>query len=138
MPNVPKEPELLEWLNGLPLYGNWRDLEKIAIYYNAFSLFDDSIKEMINERSPFEYAKEEFQKYHSPNIIKTNEKFNFGLEKTYRQMKEEYLYNMRKWALGNLGSRKKAAEKLGVDVNTLDSWKNKDSQKKEKQNDDSN
>ncbi|GHU68659.1 hypothetical protein FACS189413_06090 [Bacteroidia bacterium] len=65
MPNVPQEIELLNWLKELKLYGNYRDLQKIVMYYNAFNQFDDETKALIEEQSPFEYAKNAYTKYHS-------------------------------------------------------------------------
>ena len=34
-PPVPTDNNLIKWLKSLQLYGNYRDLQKIAIYYNC-------------------------------------------------------------------------------------------------------
>jgi hypothetical protein len=76
--DAPKELELVKWLKHLPLYGNYRDLQKIAMYYNAFNQFDEGTKKMLNETNAFQYAKNEFEKYHSPVVQLGKEKFNFN------------------------------------------------------------
>jgi len=128
--NVPKEEALMNWLKTLPLYGNYRDLQKIAMYYRAFQQFDEETKKMIPEKSAFEYAKSEFEKYHSFN--ENNTRFNFDIQKTTEQMIAEYKYELQDWAVKTFGGRKKAVEhfnKLGdtVTEKTLNNWKNKKS-----------
>ena len=131
--NVPKEKPLLDWLKTLPLYGNYRDLQKIAMYYHVYQEFDDDTKKMIPEKNAFEYAKSQFEKYHSPYTIK-DKCFNFSVKKTTEQMITEYKYELQAWAIETFGGRKKAVEhfkKLGEDISekTLNNWKNKVSQK---------
>jgi transcriptional regulator with PAS, ATPase and Fis domain len=129
-PSVPDEKDLLAWLNRLPLYGNYRDLQKIAIYYNIFNQFDDETRKMINETSAFQYARNEFEKYHSPIIQCVDEKFNFNINHTTREMVADYLFNLQQWAVDKYRTRKSAIEhfrSLGdtVTEKTFCNWKNK-------------
>lgn len=129
---APKEPELINWLKKLPLYGNYRDLQKIAMYYNAFNQFDEETKKMLKEKNAFEYAKNEFEKYHSPAVQTEKEKFNFNTSQTTKEMKADYLYELQDWAVKKFKGRKKAIEhfrELGdtITEKTFNDWKNKKS-----------
>jgi transcriptional regulator with AAA-type ATPase domain len=126
--DAPKELELVKWLKQLPLYGNYRDLQKIAIYYNAFNQFDESTKRMLNETNAFQYAKNEFEKYHSPVVQLEKEKFNFNTSQTTKQMIADYLFELQDWAVNKFKERKKAIEhfkSLGDTVTdkTFNNWK---------------
>ncbi|MCU0445137.1 MAG: sigma-54 factor interaction domain-containing protein [Arcicella sp.] len=129
--NAPKENELIGWLTRLPLYGNYRDLQKIAMYYNIFNQFDIETKKMINETSPFQYAKNEFEKYHSSEIQTEKEKFNFNINQTTKQMIADYLFELQDWAVKKFKGRKKAIEHFKsrgdtVVEKTFTNWKNKE------------
>jgi transcriptional regulator with AAA-type ATPase domain len=129
---APDEPELVNWLKQLPLYGNYRDLQKIAMYYHVFNQFDEDIKKMSGAKSAFHYAKNEFEKYHA-NVLKTDkEKFNFNVTQSTKEMLADYLYEMQNWAVSKFGGRKSAVEhfkRLGdtVTEKTFNDWKNKKS-----------
>jgi transcriptional regulator with PAS, ATPase and Fis domain len=123
------------WLKKLPLYGNYRDLQKIAMYYNAFNQFDDETKKMLSEKTPFQYAKNEFEKYHSPVIQLESEKYNFNIRQTTKEMIADYLFALQGWAVNKFHSRKAAIEhfqSLGDSVveETFYAWKTKKSLKK--------
>lgn len=132
-PPCPKEEKLLQWLKSIPLYGNYRDLQKIAMYYNAFNQFDDETKKMLKEKTAFEYAKNEFEKYYMPVATPTEkEKYNFNTTQTTKEMIADYLYELQDWAVKKFGGRKKAIEhfkNLGdtVTEKTFNDWKNKKS-----------
>jgi len=133
--DVPKEEALMHWLKTLALYGNYRDLQKIAMYYRIYQEFDQETRNMIPQKTPFEYAKSEFEKYHSFN--QNNTRFNFDIQKTTEQMIAEYKYQLQEWAVKRFGGRKKAVEhfnKLGdtITEKTLNNWKNKDSLREKK------
>jgi len=135
--DAPKETEFVKWLRHLPLYGNFRDLQKIGMYYSAFNLFDDSTKKLMNEKNEFQYAKNEFEKYHSPVAQLENEKYNFNINQTTKEMIADYLFELQDWAVKKFGERKKAIEhfhSIGDTVapETFNNWKNKDSLKKKK------
>ncbi|GAB4344259.1 MAG: hypothetical protein OHK0038_24450 [Flammeovirgaceae bacterium] len=135
MPSVPKEPKLMQWLKKLPLYGNYRDLQKIAMYYNIFNQFDDDTKKMLKEKTAFEYAKNEFEKYHSPvTAFLEKEKYNFNTKKTTKEMIADYKYELQNWAVKEFGGRKQAIKHfndLGDNITekTFNDWKNKKSLK---------
>lgn|GEM_PF-628289 len=132
--NVPMDNDLLNWLNTLPLYGNYRDLQKIAMYYRVFTQFDEETKKMLNETSAFKYAKNEFEKYHSSAVQLDKEQFNFNINQTTKEMIADYLHELQNWAVNKFASRKKAVEhfhSLGdtVTEKTLNDWKNRKSVK---------
>jgi transcriptional regulator with AAA-type ATPase domain len=127
---VPKELELIKWLKLLPLYGNYRDLQKIAMYYNAFNQFDKGTKMLLNEKSAFQYAKNEFEKYHSPVVQIGKEKFNFNINQTTKEMIADYLFELQDWAVSKFQGRKTAVEYFNskgdtVTEKTFNFWKNK-------------
>jgi DNA-binding NtrC family response regulator len=134
-PALPIDKELERWLRKLPLYGNYRDLQKIAMYYNVFTEFDEETKSMLGIDSPFKYAKSEFEKYHSNESDHSGLKYNFNDSSTTKQMIAEYCYELQDWAVKRHGnSRKKAIEHfqdLGDTVveKTFNDWKNKASLK---------
>jgi transcriptional regulator with AAA-type ATPase domain len=136
-PEVPKEDNLVNWLRQLALYGNYRDLQKIAIYFNAYNEFDDETKRMLTEKSAFQYAKNEFEKYHSPVVQLEKEKFNFNINQTTKEMIADYLYELQAWAVNKFKERKKAIEhfkSLGdtVTERTFYNWKIKSSLQNQK------
>lgn len=123
------------WLKSLPLYGNYRDLQKIAMYYNAFNQFDDETKKMLSEKTAFNYAKNEFEKYHSPVIQLESEKYNFNIRQTTKEMIADYQFALQDWAVNKFHTRKAAIEhfqSLGDSVveETFYSWKTKKALKK--------
>lgn len=133
--DAPKELELVKWLKDLPLYGNYRDLQKIAMYYNAFNQFDADTKKMLNETNAFQYAKNEFEKYHSPVVQLEKEKFNFNIKQTTKEMIADYLFELQDWAVTKFKGRKPAIEHFNsigdtVTEKTFNNWKTKSSLKK--------
>lgn len=138
LPGKPKPPEdekLNKWIKTLPLYGNYRDLQKIAMYYNSFSNFDDETKTMLNEKTPFHYTKQEFTKYHTIVAKLKEDKYNFSTNQTTKEMQADYLFELQKWAVEKFGGRNKAIEHFKllndtVTENTFNKWKNRYSMKK--------
>jgi len=129
-PEAPGEDKLINWLMSLSLYGNFRDLQKIAIYYNVFDQFDKETKELIKEKSAFQYAKSEFEKYHSAKTDIEKPKFNFNENQTTKQMIADYCYELQAWAVDNYGNRKKAISHFNdlhetITEKTFNNWKNK-------------
>jgi hypothetical protein len=104
--DAPKDKKFMDWLKSLPSYGNYRDLQKIAMYYHAFEQFDNDTKKIIPEKTAFEYAKSQFEKYHSPLLEKNP--FNFNIHQTTEQMIADYKYEIQKWAIETFGGRKDA------------------------------
>jgi len=131
-PIAPKETELINWLNKLPLYGNYRDLQKIAIYFNVFMQFDVETKNMIGEISALNYAKTEFEKYHSSFTHNDDEKFNFNASQTTKEMIADYLFELQDWAIKKFKSPMEAEKhfrELGDTINkkSFHDWKTKKS-----------
>jgi len=119
-PNTPKEEELMVWLKSLPLYGNYRDLEKIAIYYNGF----EKLKNLIPEKTAFEYAKNQFEKWKSPEP-KTDENniiIKLNLMKNSDELHKDFNSKLQKWAIEHYGNKKEAAKALDVNEKTLNNW----------------
>jgi transcriptional regulator with AAA-type ATPase domain len=128
-PPVPTDNNLIKWLKGLQLHGNYRDLQKIAMYYNAFQSFDEVTKEMLEETNAFEYAKNEFEKYHSPEVEINKPKY-FDENLTTKDMIANFKFDIQDWAVHKFKGRKKAIlhfQKLGdtITEKTLDNWKNR-------------
>ena len=128
-PPVPSDNNLINWLKKLPLYGNYRDLQKIAMYYNAFQSFDEETKKMIEETTAFQYAKNEFEKYHSSED-KINRLKYFDENLTTKEMIANFKFDLQEWAIKKFKGRKKAIlhfQNIGdtITEKTLDNWKNR-------------
>lgn len=125
---VPTDKALVEWLQSLALHGNYRDLQKIAISYHTYLTFGDELKQLLPEKSPLEFARSEFRKYHS---LTENSSVNdyFLPNKTTRQIINDFKKNLAEWAI-NLHNGAPNAEKyfnqLGdtIKARTLYQWKN--------------
>ena len=99
------------------------------MYYNAFQSFDEVTKEMLEETTAFEYAKNEFEKYHSTEDENNNLKY-FREDKTTKQIIADFKFDLQDWAVNKFKGRKNAVthfQKLGdtVTEKTFDNWKNK-------------
>lgn len=128
--HAPEEAKLINWLQKLPLHGNFRDLQKIAVYYHAFQCFDEELKASLPHKTPLDYAKEEFEKYHLQSAQPTAQypECFFNKQQTTKALIETYKRELGQWAIQNFGSRKAAVEHfkaLGdtVTEKTLDNWK---------------
>ena len=133
-PSPPNETELINWIKKLPLYGNYRDLQKIAMYYNVFNQFDDETKKMISEQSAFKYAKAEFEKYHGSIKLIDEGKYNFNVKQTTKELIADYLFELQEWSVKQFKGIKPAIEhykSLGdtVTAKSFHDWKNKKSLK---------
>jgi len=153
IPNEKTDKDLMDWLQREDLDGNRRDLEKIAIYYNAYNKFDEMIQKQENVKSAFDYARREFElyKYSSPNqIVKMRSRLSkIALKYVKNELKkleslppeqtkdivqnvfkiaDEFrkilAYHFQKLALKKYRTRKETAKKLGVGEKTLNNWKN--------------
>lgn len=130
-PPAPKSSQLIAWLKGLPLYGNYRDLQKIAMYYHAFNEFNEEERKKICNNlgvacDALSYTKKQFELYHSPkdeaegNIISV--KLDWENPRA-KDLQMEFNYQLYAWAKKMYGKEKTIAEKLGVEVRTLNNWK---------------
>ena len=123
---APKEAGLMSWLKKLKLWGNFRDLQKIAMYYHVFQCFDKDTRSLIGHNTPLAFAKAQFQKYGSSesNESESNEKELFLQGKTSKEIEAAFHSFLEEWAIKHYGSRKQAAEKLDVTEKTLNNWRN--------------
>lgn len=132
-PKAPKSPKLIAWLKGLPLYGNFRDLQKIAMYYHAFDEFNKEDMEKICNNlgvacDALSYTKKQFELYHSSNNKTEGNIISVKLDlENYKakDLQKEFNYQLYVWAKKMYGKEETIAEKLGVEARTLNNWKNR-------------
>lgn len=122
---IKRDKKFLNWIKNLDLYGNYRDLQKIAIYYKTYLDFDNEIKNILEIMNPFEFAKQEFKKYIPINIDNIEDKFS--TEKKAEKMIDEYKGRIANWAINKFHGAPNAAahfkEKGGkTTVATLYKW----------------
>ena len=84
---------------------------------------------MLEEKTAFQYAKNEFEKYHSPENNMDNPSY-FDEKLTTKEIIANFKFDLRNWAVEKFKGRKEAIahfQKLGdtVTEKTLDNWKNK-------------
>lgn len=128
----PDNERLLKWLETLSLEGNYRDLQKIAMYYKSYSEFkDEKVRKKICDElgvddNPLPYTKKLFEKYHSPKVaaeecisLKVKDLINA------QNFNIELKYQLYQWAVKKYKSDKIAADILHVKPRTLNNWKNK-------------
>ncbi len=124
---APNKNSFVEWLLRQDLYGNFRDLQTIAIYYKTFSDFNTETQRATNYKDVEEYTIAEFEKYHTDKMI--NNGYNFSTEKTIAQMESEYHKEFVQWALKIFGNNLKDVERYfknngsKIDYRTLLAWK---------------
>ncbi|MEA3452435.1 MAG: sigma 54-interacting transcriptional regulator [Bacteroidota bacterium] len=126
---VKNDNKLLVWLKKLPLSGNYRDLQKIAIYYKTFLDFNDKIKSLIKQRTPFEFTKSEFEKYISYNPELDDKYDLFSKKMTVKEMESRFKKRLAEWAIdkfSNAPNAEKHFKKLGdkTTKETLYRWRN--------------
>lgn len=121
----PEDANLFVWLRTQPLFGNYRDLEKIAINYQDFQEMDDEIKAHTMAKNAFEYARQQFERYIAPDEETLNEHPYFALSRTMTEMEAHFQKDLARWATSTYGNYQKAAFALSCTVNTLKNWANK-------------
>lgn len=132
-PPAPKSSQLIAWLKGLPLYGNYRDLQKIAMYYHAFDEFNEEARKKICNNlgvacDALSYTKKQFELYHSPNNKTEDNIISIELDLENckaKDLQKEFHYQLYVWAKKMYGKEETIAEKLGVEARTLNNWKNR-------------
>jgi transcriptional regulator with PAS, ATPase and Fis domain len=116
----PCSKQFAEWLKVLPLEGNYRDLDTIAILwgqaYHIYGLTRNSEKQIRSEALRFKFVKEHFEEWHAPKIHarSTPTKYNFSTGKTYWEMLDEYRYELVNWARKTYGSDSAAETALDI------------------------
>jgi DNA-binding NtrC family response regulator len=82
---------------------------------------------MIPEKTPFKYAKNEFEKWKSPPPKQTEDEIDTKLntKKNADELLKDFKFELQERAIKQYGSRKEAAKKLCVEEKTLNNWKNR-------------
>jgi transcriptional regulator with AAA-type ATPase domain len=130
--DVPRDKHLITWLKTLKLFGNFRDLQKIAIYYKSFLELPDEAKKIIEEESPYEFTRKQFEKYYSKEESKPKNEileylFDNNLlnqEEAGEKLTKRYKRLLLEWVRFNYPNLK---AKAVLDINsekTLYNWKN--------------
>jgi len=96
---VGKSKKLKNWIKELELYGNYRDLQKIAIYYKTFLDFDNELKELLGIKDPFTFTKQEYNKYISFNEKNQGIESFFSKEKSVKEMERCFKAHLAEWAI---------------------------------------
>ena len=118
-PITPSLPQFIKWLDKIPLEGNYRTLENIAINWHQARLFTykgNKEHEKAKEEKVFEFVKGQISKFHSSiPIIKGGTNYNFRKGVSKAQMKKEYELAMLKWAFSEDGYGEKQTDvQLGL------------------------
>ena len=123
--DAPNDPVFVDWLNGLPLYGNFRDLQKIALYYYSFQKFSTALKEILPAKTAFDYTKFEFESLQSKSPIPY-----FDAHKSLKAMEDDFHRDLANWAITAFGSAENASQHFKTKGDkttkeTLYNWRNK-------------
>ncbi len=121
---VKNDNNLKKWLESLELYGNYRDLQKISIYYKTYLDFNKETKKIIAQKNPFEFTKDQFEKYASFNYEnQDNDNIDFNL--TPNQNVKKFKKHLADKLIKKYGSVSKASEKYNdIDKRTIYNWIN--------------
>jgi DNA-binding NtrC family response regulator len=124
--HIKKDKKLVKWIKELDLYGNYRDLQKIAIYYKTHLDFDKEIIDLIQYKKPFEFTKNEFEKYISTSEENPTE-VNFPKDKKAEEIIDKYRSQLARWAIQKYHGAPNAAahfKELGgnTTISTLYKW----------------
>jgi len=103
--DAPNDSNLMTWLRALPLYGNFRDLQKIAIYYRNYDNFTEELKALLPQKNAFDYTKAEFNKLQSKAI-----KSYFDTQKSIKDMEADFKKDLANWCIDTFGTAQKAVE----------------------------
>lgn len=127
--DIPLEKDFIDWLSKLELAGNFRDLQKIAIYFNNYINFDINLKSLLrkdNIQNELDYVIREFERLQSKKVELTY----FSKEKSTKEMEAEFKKDLAIWANKEFGSMQKAADYFQEEFDetltsrTLYKWKN--------------
>ncbi len=119
---VKQDKELFKWIRTLKLYGNYRDLQKIAIYYKTFLDFDKTTVKLLQVKTPADFARQQFEKYIS-FVENKDELFDFDIHP--KELVKKYQKMLAEKLLAHFGSAKKIVEYYGkITDRTIYDWKN--------------
>ncbi|MBK7214699.1 MAG: sigma 54-interacting transcriptional regulator [Bacteroidales bacterium] len=111
--NCPMGKEFIEWLSNIELPGNWRDLQRIAIWYKSFKEFAPEHKKLLGFNSAFDYVKNQYRVIIERKDFNYNEyEFEFSDELTPFAQVENYQKQLALWAKEVIG---KGSYKRAVD-----------------------
>jgi transcriptional regulator with GAF, ATPase, and Fis domain len=103
----PNSPQFIRWLRSIPLEGNYRTLQNIAInWHQARLMFYRETKDLNDDTEAlvFEYVKNQITKYHNSNlVIIDNSRYNFRKGVSKKEMGQEYFNAMLSWAFSEEG-----------------------------------
>ena len=105
---VEKDKKLSAWLKKLKLYGNYRDLQKITIFYNSYLRFDSELLKLIPEKNAFYFTKNQFEKYISIGES-TNSVNEFSSDKKAEDLIDEFKSKLANWAINKFHGAPNAA-----------------------------
>jgi len=127
---IGSDKKILDWLYTLELFGNYRDLQKITIYYKTYLDFSKEIKKILKEKSAFEFTKNQFEKYISFKSKENIMEQYFDKEKSPAEIRKIFDNLFANWLIKTHGSAKKAEEfykQKGEKITerTIYNWKKK-------------
>lgn len=96
---VPHSANLVKWLKTIPLNGNYRTLQSIAINWHQGRLMLGKEK----EDEVFDFVKKQFSKFHSSNSVANHIKYNFRKGVSIKELEREYEKALYDWALSDEG-----------------------------------
>ena len=120
--------KILDWVSTLDLFGNFRDLQKITIYYKTFLDFKGEILKLLKEKSAYEFTKNEFEKYISFKLKENIMEQYFDKDKSPSEISKKFYKLFANWLIKTHGSAKKAEyfyKKKGEKITerTIYNWK---------------
>ncbi len=116
---VPTDAVFMNWLRRQDLWGNYRDLQKIAIYYKTYLDIerreDKEALQHINRqhkvKSAAEFAMREFELYYSRMPDESGQSHPyFNEKKSPKDMEVHFRADFARWAQGKFGGIKQAAQ----------------------------
>lgn len=120
-----------DWLKNQKLFGNFRDLQKIAILYRSYLRFNNETTTLLLKeygyKTPYDYVKNEFEKYYIQNLESESPYLNTHLEPN--GMIDALRADIAQWAENTYGSIPEAYMKFKAinpdtpTAKTLYEWK---------------
>lgn len=127
-----KDKPFARWLKDQKLYGNFRDLQKIAILYRSYTKFSSDIRELILAeyayRDAFQYVSGEYHKYFLDSEEKGLNTY-FKTDSEPNEMLNQFRKDLVDWAIRTYGSVPEAYQnfyrinRLTPTAKTLYEWK---------------
>ena len=121
---IKDDKKILDWLKTLELFGNYRDLQKIAIYYKIFLDFNNELRKQIRQKTAFEFTKNEFEKYISYNSINDVENDLFNFEISPDENIKNYKRKLSNKLIDKFGSAQKVVDNYkNITTRTIYAWR---------------